>query len=182
MQRRSFLAATGSALTVATAGCSRVGEHLTGTDISEPADGPVTVETLDARGSTPGTETVPDPGRVTCVEFFATTCSICAAQMSVLGDVHARLDGDVQFLSVTSEPVGFTVSRSEVAAWWADHDGDWPVAVDDGTALSRRFDATSVPMVVVVAPDGTVTWSHTGRTTADRILREVRAARAGGEP
>jgi len=179
MRRRSFLAAAGSALTAGTAGCNTVGERLTGTD-SEPTDGPVTVETLDAPGSKAGRATVPDEGRVTCVEFFATTCSICASQMSVLGEVHARLDGDVQFLSVTSEPVGLTVSKSEVASWWADHDGAWPVAVDDGTVLSRRFDATSVPTVVVVAPDGTVAWSHTGRTTAARILEAIRAARTGG--
>ena len=180
MRRRSFLAATGSALAAATAGCNAVGERLTGTD-SEQTEGPVTVETLDAPGSTAGRATVPDEGRVTCVEFFATTCSVCASQMSVLGEAYARLDADVQFLSVTSEPVGLTVSRSEVASWWADHDGAWPVAVDDGTALSRRYDATSVPTVVVVDPDGTVAWSHTGRTTAARILDAIRSARAGGE-
>jgi thiol-disulfide isomerase/thioredoxin len=179
VRRRELLATLATATAAAAAGCDSLGESMTGAD--EEETGPVTVETIDAPGSEAGTATVPESGRVTFVEFFATTCDICAAQMSVVGQAHQRIDDDVQFLSVTSEPVGLSVSKAEVASWWADHDGRWPVATDDGTTLARRYDATSVPTAVVIAPDGTVTWSHSGRTTASRIVEEIQSARAGGQ-
>ncbi|WP_227134757.1 TlpA family protein disulfide reductase [Halorubellus salinus] len=178
MRRRELLGSVAGATTVATAGCSGLVGSLAGDD-GDGAEA-VTVETVDAPGSAAGTTTVPESGRVTFVEFFATTCPICAAQMSVVADAYGQVGDDVQFLSVTSEPVGLTVSTDDVAAWWVDHDGRWPVGVDDGVALARRFDATSVPTAVVVGPDGRVTWRHTGRTSAERIVSEIRAARDGG--
>jgi thiol-disulfide isomerase/thioredoxin len=178
VRRRELLGSAATATTVAVAGCSSLVRSLTG-DGGEPDA--VRVETIDAPGSSAGTTTVPAAGRVTFVEFFATTCPVCAAQMSVVGDAYGQVGEDVQFLSVTSEPVGLTVSTDDVASWWVDHDGRWPVAVDDGVALAQRYDATSVPTAVVVDADGSVTWRHTGRTTAERIRSEIRAARAGEE-
>lgn len=194
MRRRELLASAATATTMTVAGCNGLGESLARDDGGETgpvadegetgsvADdaGPVTVETVDAPGSEAGRATVPQPGSVTFVEFFATTCDICASQMSVVGEAHERVADDVQFLSVTSEPVGLTVSTDEVAAWWDDHGGAWTVATDDGTKLARAYDATSVPTAVVVAPDGTETWSHAGRTTASTIVDQIRAA-SGGE-
>ena len=176
VRRRELLASVAAATTTA-AGCSGLGESLTGEDIREAE--PVTVETIDAPGSEAGRATVPEPGRVTFVEFFATTCGICASQMSAVGEAHREVPDGVQFLSVTSEPVGLSISTEAVASWWADHGGTWTVAADDGTALARRYGATSVPRAVVVAPDGTETWSHAGRTTAARIVDEIRAADGG---
>lgn len=175
MRRRELLATLGASV-AATAGCQTV-TNLTGT--TTPVEEPVTVETLDAPGSEAGTVTVPATERVTFVELFATTCHVCAAQMSVLREVHRTAPDDVQFLSVTSEPVGLTVSREEVAEWWADHDGTWTVGVDDGTALARRYDATSVPTAAVVRPDGTLAWAHSGRVDAETILTAIADARDG---
>lgn len=177
MRRRELLGGVAAATTVATAGCTGLARSLTGDGEDDP--GTVTVETVDAPGSAAGTTTVPESGRVTFVEFFATTCPVCASQMSVVGDAYDRVGEAVQFLSVTSEPVGLSVSRDEVASWWGEHDGRWPVGVDDGVALAERYDATSVPTAVVVGPDGTVTWRHTGRTTASRIVAEIRSAEDG---
>ena len=177
MRRRELLGSVTAAATVATAGCSGLARSLTGDGEGDPEA--VTVETLDAPGSAAGTTTVPDPGRVTFVEFFATTCPVCASQMSTVRDAYGQVGEDVQFLSVTSEPVGLSVSTDDVAGWWREHDGRWPVGVDDGVALAQRYDATSVPTAVVVDPYGAVTWRHTGRTTASRIVDEVRSARGG---
>lgn len=177
MQRRELLAATAGLATTAAAGCAGLGASTADDDGGE--DGPVPIETVDAPGSEPGVATVPEPGRVTFLEFFATTCDVCASQMPELAHAYRRADADVQFLSVTSEPVGLSVSKEELASWWADHGGEWPVAVDDGVTLARRYDATSVPTAVVIAPGGAVTWSRSGRVSASTIVGEVRSARAG---
>ncbi len=179
MRRRELLATLASATAAATAGCDSLGESVTGQRDSKQS--PVTVETIDAPGSDARTVTVPAPDRVTFVEFFATTCDICASQMSVVGEAYQRVSDDVQFLSITSEPVGLSVSKDEVASWWADHDGSWPVATDDGTTLARQYDATSVPTAVVVDTDGNMTWSHSGRVETATIVGEIQSARGGGQ-
>lgn len=182
MRRRDLLTTLAAAAATASAGCNAVGTFTSNDDDADDTQEAITVETLDAPGSQAGTTTVPAAERVSFVEFFATTCSICAAQMSTLVEAYRRVGDEVQFLSVTSEPVGYTVTKEEVASWWDDHGGTWPVAVDDGTALSHRYGATSVPTAVVVRPDGTVTWSHTGRTEASDIVDAIRDATDGDQP
>ena len=177
MRRREFVAAM-AATSGALAGCGQLSD---GADSGGDA-GPVTVETLDAPGSQSGSVTVPSPDSVTFVEFFATTCSVCAAQMSTLRDAYATVGDGIQFISITSEPVGLSVSREDVVDWWAEHGGEWPVALDDGLTLSERYDATAVPTAVVVRPDGAVAWSHTGSLDASTIVRNVRDARQGDQP
>lgn len=167
MRRRRLLAALGTA--AAGAGGLYAGPWLSGDDTAQP----VTVETLTAPGSEDGTVTVPPADRPLVVEFFATTCSVCADQMSGLATARRRLDGAVQFLSVTSEPVGLSVTRADVREWWQAHDGRWAVGLDDGTTLAERYDATRVPTTVVLDADCEVAWRHTGRFEAARLTEAV---------
>jgi len=169
MRRRRFIATLGGAAAVSAAGlCARQWQR------DDRADA-LTVETLAAPGSRDGTVTVPPDDGPLVLEFFATTCSVCADQMSVLAAADRRLDGSVPFLSVTGEPVGLSVSRADVQEWWRSHGGTWPVGLDDGTALARRYDATRVPTTVVLDSDGTVTWRHGGRFDAAALVEATSA-------
>jgi len=174
VRRRDVLATLAGVGTAATAGCGILGDFDAGGD--RP---PITVETIDAPGSEAGTVDVPAPDRVTFVAFFATTCTACAEEMPALAEAHDAVDDDVLFLSVTSEPVGATISRAELADWWAGHGGDWPVGLDDGTALAQRYDATRLPKQVVLDTDGAVAWRHGGRASAATIVDGIRAVRGG---
>lgn len=140
---------------------------------------PVELRAVEAPGSRDEALTVPEPGRVTFVEFFATWCSVCAASMPALAEAHDRVGDDVQFLSVTNEPLGHAVTREEIAAWWADHDGRWTVAPDENLALTEALGASSVPTLVVLDADNEVTWTATGRHSADEIVDRIEAARGG---
>jgi thiol-disulfide isomerase/thioredoxin len=171
VNRRGLLAGLAGATLPAVAGCRGSG-NATAAD----GGGRVAVETVDAPGSEGGTVTVPAPEGLTFVEFFATTCSVCAAQMPALGEAYRRVGDGVRFLSVTSEPVGRTISRADLAAWWDEHGGTWPVGVDDGLRLTRRYDATAVPTALLLWPDGSVAWRHTGRVDPDRVVDAVRTA------
>lgn len=174
VRRRDLLAGLASAA-VAVAGCSRAGDVSSETAGAEA----VTVETIEAPGSEAGTVTIPDSRRVTFLEFFATTCSTCAAQMEALREAHGRVGEEVLFVSVTSEPVGQTISRADLAAWWDDHGGTWPVGLDDGLSLARQYDARTVPTTLVLTPEGTVAWRHTGRADASTIVGAVQDGRSG---
>ncbi|RZH69552.1 TlpA family protein disulfide reductase [Natrinema altunense] len=139
----------------------------------------IELETIDAPGSDAGTASVPERGRVTFVELFATWCTVCERQMEPLGVVHETVADDVQFVSATSEPVGNTVTRADIADWWRDHDGDWPVALDTDLELTEALDASGVPYAFVLDESNAVTWSGRGRESADEIRSAIDAA--GGE-
>ncbi|MBZ6496764.1 TlpA family protein disulfide reductase [Natrinema longum] len=139
----------------------------------------IELETIDAPGSEAGTATVPERGRVTFVELFATWCSVCQDMMEPLGQVHDDIDADVQFVSATGEPIGNTITREDVADWWREHDGTWPVALDADLELTEALDASGVPYAFVLDADNVVTWSGRGRKSPDEIRSAIDDA--GGE-
>ncbi len=128
------------------------------------------IETFDAPGSNAGHQTVPERGAVTVLEFFATTCNVCAAYMETLRAVER--DVDATFVSVTIEVVGTTVDRETVADWWRDHDGNWTVGVDDDLTLSTALEAASVPFTAVLDESNTVVYADTGVMT-ETTLRDA---------
>jgi thiol-disulfide isomerase/thioredoxin len=172
MRRREVLAGLGSLAVLGGAGAASLGAF-------NQSDGgsvePLELDALAAAGSEPGSVTVPERGRVTFVELFATWCTVCQSMMPELAAAHESVDESVQFLSVTNEPLGRTTTESDVAEWWADHGGHWTVAADRDLELTQRLDATGVPHAVVFDEQNTVTWEHRGRTSAETITAEIRA-------
>ncbi|SEQ26704.1 TlpA family protein disulfide reductase [Natrinema salaciae] len=174
MRRREVLAGA-AGLAVLGGGAVAIGEW---TPLeSDTAIEPIELETIDAPGSDAGTAMVPERGRVTFVELFATWCTVCEGMMEPLADVHAEVGGDVQFVSATSEPVGNTVTREDVATWWRDHDGNWPVALDTDLELTEALDASGVPYAFVLDETNAVTWSGRGAKSADEIRTAIDASR-----
>lgn len=174
MRRRELLAGLG-AVGVFGAGAATVyGEF----DITDDADSvePVDLPRLDAPGSSPGTETVPETGGVTYLSMFATWCGSCRAKMEPLGEAAAAVPDDVQFVSVTNEPVGQTIDETDVVDWWREYDGSWPVAHDNDLELSRRIDAPGVPYSVVLDGDNRIVWSEGGYKDAETILARIEDA------
>ena len=168
MERRTAIGVLAGALTLGVGGWA-IGARPAGLD-----DEHVTVETLDAPGSTADTWELP-ADRPLVVTFFATWCGSCSRQMGTLADAERRIGDEVPFLSVTSELVGRAVSRADVIEWWRDHDGAWTVGLDDGGELAERFDVTGLPTVAVVDAGGDVAWSTAGTLDADRIVDEARS-------
>ncbi|WP_226483300.1 TlpA family protein disulfide reductase [Natrinema amylolyticum] len=174
MKRRDLL--TGAVgLTVAGGGAAVAVGDLD-IDGDDAGINPVVLETIDAPGSEAGTTTVPQRGRVTFVELFATWCTVCQHTMEPLSVVHHDVGEDVQFVSVTSEPVGNTVTRDDVAAWWTANGGDWTVALDTDLELTEQLDAGGVPYAFVLDESNTVTWSERGYKSADAFQRPIEAA------
>lgn len=175
MKRRQVLAgAAGLALTGGAVWVSQNG-------IPQPSQGEgdetgggigVEVETLAAPGSEAGSMVVPPAGEVSVVDLFATWCAPCRAQMEELNAVRADYP-EVSFVSVTNERVGGSLSRQDIADWWARHDGDWTVGVEPGGDLLRVFGAPGIPYTAVVDAEGTVVSGHSGLTGADTLREDL---------
>lgn len=135
---------------------------------------PVSVETLDAPGSEAGRIDVPRPGETTVLELFATWCSTCASYMTTLRTVNEAVDA--AFVSLTNEPVGVSVDRADVVDWWREHDGAWPVGLDDELALTTSLDAGSVPYTVVFDDAGRIAYADAGSMEASRLTAIIKNA------
>lgn len=155
-----------------------------GGDSTDPADNatadadedPVELETVEATGSEDGSITVPESGRVTFVDFFATWCAPCEKQMPSLAEAADRVPDEVRFLSVTNELVGRMLSEDELRAWWDDHGGDWLLGVDPTAQLNIRYGVSGFPTAVVIDADNRVRWSHEGLASTDELVAQIEAA------
>lgn len=85
--------------------------------------------------------------------FFKTTCPTCALAFPVLGDVARRYGDAVPVVAVSQDP------PAKTAPWLAEHRFDGPFLDDaaGGYAAAEAYGVRSVPTVVLVDGDGTVT-------------------------
>lgn len=169
MKRRELLAGA--------AGLGVVGtiSYLTFLDDRTGAVDAYTIETIDAPGSEAGETTVPTGDEPTLVTFFATSCPVCSAMMPTFRDLHAETD--VRFVSVTNEPVGYTVERSEVVEWWRDHEGEWTVGIDSALELTGALDVSSVPHTIVIDADRRPVFSKAGSIPRGELRQAIEDAR-----
>lgn len=166
--RRRVLAAVASGATVGAAGC------LAGSDGTVA----VTVDTFDARGSSPGERRVPVPDAPTVIDLFATWCAPCAEQMAALRAVHREFGARAAFVSVTNERLGGGLTRADIADWWAEHDGDWTLGHDPESDLMAALGANGLPFLAVADESGEVIWSRRG-PVGESALRDRVAAAVG---
>lgn len=170
MRRRDLLVGLGSLTAVGGGAALAFGDVGVTTEGVEPVE----LETINAPGSPAETTTVPERGRVNFLEMFATWCTVCQSMMPTLATVHDAVEEDVQFLSVTNEPLGTTVSRADVADWWEQHGGQWTVATDADLALTQRLSASGVPYAFVFDEQNRIVWSHRGRASAATLEDTIR--------
>ena len=168
MRRRQLLTAlTGVGLT---GGAAYVAFNGLGTGAER-----VTVDTLDAQGSTAGRRQLPVPGRPTLVDLFATWCVPCIAQMKRLGPVYDAFGDDVAFVSVTNERLGGGLSREDIRQWWADHGGQWTVGHDPESRLMNSLGAGGLPFLALADATGSVVWTHQGVASERQLRAELEA-------
>ncbi|RQG91235.1 TlpA family protein disulfide reductase [Natrarchaeobius halalkaliphilus] len=185
MKRRSLI--VGSVGLCGLSGClddSSVDEPSDSTATSSDDDSlepPFTIRTVDAPGSPAGEMTVPRSGAL-LVNFTRMACPTSAEMLSTLGTVsdtlsddhdHDSGDAPVRLLSVTDPTRGLSPSETELAEWWDDNDGRWPVGIDSDGRLNRYYDVAGFPMTIIIDSEGTVHWRNRRGTTANNVLTAI---------
>lgn len=184
MRRRELVAGVGSVGVLTGAGAllrhgpptfgDDEGGESTTDDGDDSDDGPIEVETIDARGSDAGTLTVPSDD-VTVLMFFVNACGNCQAQVSRLTEARAQLHedhpDDVTFLSVTYDSRE-QIPPDDLRDWWTTHGGDGFVSYD-ASDLMQRYSAVGYPVTIVVGAEGEAHWRETGTTAASSLVSAV---------
>ena len=148
---------------------------------AEPLELPIEVRTVDAPGSEAGTTTVPRPDRAFLINFTRTQCPTSEGFLEPLGEAIATLeaeygigeDAPVEVLSVTNGARGPQPSPDELAAWWREHDGDWPIGIDGDGRLNDYYEVRGFPTTIAIDGDGTVHWRADEPTSARNVVAGV---------
>jgi thiol-disulfide isomerase/thioredoxin len=110
-------------------------------------------------------------GKVLVIDFFATTCGPCIAELPELARVRAELrdKGDIEFVLVASDAGGDTpelfrsfAQRRHVTL---------PLAYDLGGKAHTAFGLTGVPALVVLDRSGQVHLTHEGYNASEMHFR-----------
>ena len=113
-------------------------------------------------------------GRWVVVNFFATWCVPCLREHPELVRFSDRHDSaSVQVLAVVYDD-----QPADVARFFRERGGDWPVVDDVGAKVD--FGVRGVPESFLVDPDGVVRTRLVGGVTADGLSSLLRQAGVGG--
>lgn len=169
--RRDVLGAVASAGVVSLSGCLGVTDGVLGSGSTED-DGALQFDTLEVGGSPGDSVPLRAGDRLSLVDFFATYCAPCKPQMGRLGEVRRHFEAEqLHMLSLTNES-----DEGAVRQFWREHEGLWPVALDTDSEAIERFGVRGIPTLVLLDPDGTELWRHTGLAETEAMKREIEAA------
>lgn len=130
-----------------------------------------TVPAFDAQTLNGNTVVVDDfTGRVTVLNFWATWCGPCRAEMPLLDAAHAPDEG-VVVLAVNNAEAQATVADFATTLGLT-----LPILLDPGGRLQHQFGVVGYPTTVFVAPDGTVSSVHAGVLTAEQLTAFITVA------
>lgn len=102
------------------------------------------------------------PTKAIGVTFGASYCEPCKKELKVLATKSKAIkDAGYTLLSVVidKEPEGIEAMRKLLVD---ELKVDFPVLSDRFGILARRYKATSLPMMLVINPEGKITWLHVG--------------------
>ena len=112
-------------------------------------------------------------GHVVLLDFWASWCAPCLAELPLLRRVHEELaDHGVLVLGVAVDGM----QRAELRSWLARHGVEWPQireATDLSGALARRFGVEAVPRTVVIDRRGAIVAVDLRGEALRTVLRDL---------
>ncbi len=106
-------------------------------------------------------------GRPVVLNFFASWCTPCIAEMPALESVHQQRP-DIAFVGLA-----FNDTPTRAREIVADTGVTYPTGVDPDSAIGNAYEILGMPTTLFIATDGEVVYQHTGGLTADQIAQHL---------
>ena len=97
-------------------------------------------------------------GRPVVLNFWASWCPACVAEMPAFGEVHRRLGDQVEFIGVNMQEVDMDAAMELVNETRV----DYRLVHDRDGAIYRQFGGVAMPTTVFINADGEVARVHAG--------------------
>jgi len=111
-------------------------------------------------------------GKPVVVNFWASWCPACVAELPDFQHVHAALEDEVQFLGVNLSET----NRGSAEKLLAETGVTYTLAEDPDGTLYASFDGIAMPTSVLIDSEGNIVYTHSGAvfaTDLEKKLREV---------
>lgn len=118
-------------------------------------------------------------GKVVVVNFWASWCPPCKAEMPELEEVHKAFakSGDGVLLAVNLTDGG-RETKATAKKYIEDGGYTFPVLLDEGTALAMEYGIYSIPQTYIIDKEGRIVDEILGMTDKETILKKVEAAQS----
>lgn len=154
-----------STLLALTTGCAAAPTAVPSATDAQPTGEPFyapdfQLNTLDNRSITLSEQR----GQWVIVNFWATWCAPCVAEMPALSIAQAERAATHQLLGINVRE-----SRETVAAFAQEHGIHFPILINPDDAVLLNYNVIGLPQTVVIDPEGEVVWRQFGPIDVDRF-------------
>ena len=107
-------------------------------------------------------------GRVVLLDFFATWCSPCVAEIPHLKSLREEFGENLAIISISVSPSSDTVEK--LMQFRQEHEIDWIVARDT-SGMNEEYGVQYIPTLVIIDQEGYIQHQHVGLTD-ELVLHE----------
>lgn len=111
-------------------------------------------------------------GEPVFVNFWATWCPPCRAEMPDMQKIHEEYD-DVTILAINQTDT--ETSARNVDSFVEEFGITFPVPMDKGLNVGTRYNAFALPTTYLINPDGRIHNIATGPLTYEMMVQEIKA-------
>jgi peroxiredoxin/cytochrome c biogenesis protein CcdA len=115
-------------------------------------------------------------GKPVLLDFFATLCSGCRAEIPHLKALHEEFSEDLIIISISIDPYSDTVEN--LRQFRQEYELDWIIARDT-EGVNWNYGVTSIPAIVIISQEGYVKQRYTGLTDESVLREEILAIGPG---
>lgn len=102
-------------------------------------------------------------GRKVMINFWATWCPPCKAEMPAMQQLYNQANGYMDILAINIDP------KNDVAGFVRENQLTFPILLDESGKVNEDFSIISIPTTFLINEDGMIEKKHIGAMTLEQM-------------